>query len=187
MAWSFSYFFDSFKSPLPWMEKSKAAEILAAAAKAAKTGTTAAGTTAAATAAKTVATTVAKTAGAAVSTASKSDLAAATTKNADLWNPDFFYKTTLNRGKDITETGTPVGFLVFCLFLSYFCTYFSVWKGIKSTGKMVWVTCTLPYFILTVLLIKGLTLPGMEKGLAMLFVPDWSKVAEPGIWKDAAT
>jgi len=57
------------------------------------------------------------------------------------------------------------GFLVFCLFLSYLLVYFSAWRGIKSTGKMVWVTCTAPYVILTVLLIKGLTLPGMEKGL----------------------
>jgi len=48
------------------------------------------------------------------------------------------------------------------LFLSYICVYFSAWKGIKSTGKMVWVTCTAPYVILTILLIKGLTLDGME-------------------------
>jgi len=146
-------------SPLPWMAGSKAQAAINAKADAATTATTAATTTAAAKAAE----------------------------GADLWNPDYFYKTTLNRSKDITETGTPVGFLVFCLALSYLCTYFSVWKGIKSTGKMVWVTCTLPYLILTILLIKGLTLEGMEKGLALLFVPDWSKVADPGIWKDAAT
>ena len=78
------------------------------------------------------------------------------------------------------------GFLVFCLFLSYVCVYFSAWKGVKSTGKMVWVTCTAPYVILTVLLIKGLTLEGSGKGLEKLFVPDWKSLGNGGIWRDAA-
>jgi len=69
-------------------------------------------------------------------------------------------------------------FLVFCLFLSYFITYFSAWRGIKSTGKIVWVTCTAPYVILTVLLIKGLTLEGFEIGLAKLFIPDWESLGK---------
>jgi len=51
---------------------------------------------------------------------------------------------------------------------------------------MVWVTCTLPYFILTVLLIKGLTLEGCGKGLEKLFIPDWSALADIEIWKNAA-
>lgn len=78
------------------------------------------------------------------------------------------------------------GFLVLCLFLSYVCVYFSAWKGVKSTGKMVWVTCTAPYVILTVLLIKGLTLEGSGKGLEKLFVPDWKSLGNGGIWRDAA-
>jgi len=72
------------------------------------------------------------------------------------------------------------------LFLSYVCVYFSAWKGIKSTGKMVWVTCTAPYVILTILLIKGLTLEGMGTGLEFLFKPDWKKIAQPDVWQAAA-
>lgn len=74
------------------------------------------------------------------------------------------------------------GHLVFCLFLSYVFSYFSSFKGIKSTGKMVWVTCTAPYFVLTVLLIKGITLEGSGIGLKALFVPKWSSLADGGIW-----
>lgn len=51
---------------------------------------------------------------------------------------------------------------------------------------MVWVTCTLPYFILTVLLIKGLTLEGSGSGLYYLFVPKWEALADIEIWKSAA-
>lgn len=101
---------------------------------------------------------------------------------SNIWNPDYFYKDTLNRSASIGETGTLNGHLVFCMFCSYFLIYFSAWKGVKSTGKMVWVTCTLPYVILTVLLIKGLTLEGSGNGLRYLLIPEWSKVADIDVW-----
>jgi len=138
MAWSFSYFFDSFKSTLPWTVKSaKQTAIDDAALKAA--------------------------------IASNDKDAITKAKFEKLWNPDYFHVNTLNKSADISETGPIQGWIVFCLFLSYICVYFSAWKGIKSTGKMVWVTCTAPYLILTILLIKGLTLEGMEVGLKFLF------------------
>lgn len=105
---------------------------------------------------------------------------------SNIWNPDYFYKTTLNRSANIDETGTLNGHLVFCMFLSYFLIYFSAWKGVKSTGKMVWVTCTMPYVILTVLLIKGLTLEGSGNGLKYLVVPNWSRLRDIEVWKGAA-
>ena len=104
----------------------------------------------------------------------------------DLWNDEFFNQTVLDKSKDITEQGGLVGPLVGCLVLAYFVTYFSAWKGIQSTGKMVYVTCLLPYVILTILLIKGLTLNGCGKGLDYLFLPNWDKVGETDIWKKAA-
>ena len=51
---------------------------------------------------------------------------------------------------------------------------------------MVWVTCTLPYVILTILFIKGLTLPGAGKGLKFLFIPEWSALGKAKIWQKAA-
>lgn len=79
-----------------------------------------------------------------------------------------------------------VGPLVGCLCLSYFVTYFSAWKGLKSTGKIAYVSCLLPYLILTILLIKGFTLEGCSLGLKYLFLPDWSKLEDINIWKSAA-
>ena len=103
-------------------------------------------------------------------------------KQSNLWNPSYFYSDTLERTASIEETGSLNGRLVFCLFLSYLILYFSAWKGVKSTGKMVWVTCTLPYVILTILFIKGLTLPGSGKGLKFLFIPEWSALGKIEIW-----
>lgn len=70
--------------------------------------------------------------------------------------------------------------------LAYFVTYFSAWKGIKSTGKMVYVTCLLPYVILTILLIRGLTLEGCGQGLRFLFIPNWEIVGFSNTWKASA-
>lgn len=103
-------------------------------------------------------------------------------KASNIWNEDYFYKTKLNLSAGITDTGTLNWGLVGCMFVSYFLIYFSAWKGVKSTGKMVWVTCTLPYVILTVLLIKGLTLEGSGNGLKYLVVPNWSKVGDIDVW-----
>jgi len=103
-------------------------------------------------------------------------------KATNVWNPDYFYKDTLNRSANIRDTGTLNGGLVFCMFLSYFLIYFSAWKGVKSTGKMVWVTCTMPYVILTILLIKGLTLEGSGDGLSYLVKPNLEKIGDIKIW-----
>lgn len=142
MAWSFSLFFDSFKDPFPWVRTD--AELAAAnlALKASNAKLVAAGKD-----------------------------AVTGIKASNIWNPDYFYKETLHRSASIDETGTLNGWLVFCMFLSWVLIYFSAWKGVKSTGKMVWFTCTLPYVILTILLIKGLTLEGSGKGLKFLVIP----------------
>ena len=109
---------------------------------------------------------------------------ATTTEN--LWNADYFYKDTLEVSSNIMDQGDMVWWLVFCMVLAYTVTYFSAWKGLKSTGKVAWVSCLLPYLILTILLIKGFTLEGCSKGLKYLFLPDWSKLADIKVWQAAA-
>ena len=105
----------------------------------------------------------------------------------NLWNSDYFYKDTLELSSNIMEQGDMVWSLVFCLILAYTVTYFSAWKGLKSTGKVAWVSCLLPYLVLTILLIKGFTLEGCSKGLKYLFLPDWSKLGDIKVWQAAAT
>lgn len=79
------------------------------------------------------------------------------------------------------------GWLVGCMILSWLLAYFAAWKGLKSTGKMVYFTCLCPYVILLVLLIWGATLPGCGEGLAYLFTPNWERVFAPATWHRSAT
>lgn len=83
--------------------------------------------------------------------------------------------------------GYPRWQLVACLAAGWIIAFFCVVKGIKSVGKVVYFTALFPYIILTVLLIRGATLPGAMEGISFYVKPDWSKLAEPSVWADAAS
>jgi SNF family Na+-dependent transporter len=88
--------------------------------------------------------------------------------------------------ESIDKTGDMVWWLAFCLFLSYLVTYFAAFKGLKSIGAAVYFTVLAPYVILTIFLIRGVTLEGAGEGLKYLFKPDISKLGDVQVWVDAA-
>ena len=48
------------------------------------------------------------------------------------------------------------------------------------------MTATLPYIVLTILLIHGCTLPGSLKGIEYYLRPDFSRLLAAQVWIDAA-
>ncbi|KAM7068542.1 sodium-dependent serotonin transporter isoform 3-T3 [Molossus nigricans] len=76
--------------------------------------------------------------------------------------------------------------LTLCIMLIFTIVYFSIWKGVKTSGKVVWVTATSPYIILLILLVRGATLPGAWRGVFFYLKPSWQKLLETGVWVDAA-
>jgi len=56
-----------------------------------------------------------------------------------------------------------------CHLITWICIYFCIFKGIKSSGLIVYVTATLPYILLIVLMINTLTTEGSELGLKYFF------------------
>uniref|UniRef100_A0A8C2XPR7 Transporter n=1 Tax=Cyclopterus lumpus TaxID=8103 RepID=A0A8C2XPR7_CYCLU len=75
--------------------------------------------------------------------------------------------------------------MVLCLIVTWIIVYFCMWKGVKSTGKVVYFTALFPYLVLVVLLAHGVTLPGALDGIVYYLKPDWSKLGE--VWIDAGT
>lgn len=100
---------------------------------------------------------------------------------------EFWERRVLNLSGSIHELGSIRWELALCLLLSWVICYFCVWKGVKSTGKVVYFTATFPYLMLAVLLVRGLTLPGALNGIKFYLYPDPSRLSDPQVWMDAGT
>uniref|UniRef100_A0AAX7U6M3 Solute carrier family 6 member 13 n=1 Tax=Astatotilapia calliptera TaxID=8154 RepID=A0AAX7U6M3_ASTCA len=100
---------------------------------------------------------------------------------------EFWERRALRISPGIDQMGSLNGDLALCLFIAWVMCYFCIWKGVKSTGKVVYFTATFPYVMLIVLLIRGLTLPGAGIGIQFYLYPDLGRLADPQVWMDAGT
>uniref|UniRef100_A0A1I8IBD5 Sodium-and chloride-dependent glycine transporter 2 n=1 Tax=Macrostomum lignano TaxID=282301 RepID=A0A1I8IBD5_9PLAT len=60
-------------------------------------------------------------------------------------------------------------------------------KGIQSLGKVSYFTASFPYIMLSILLIRGATLPGSLDGVIFYVKPEWSRLKDYKVWMEAAT
>ncbi|XP_056154076.1 sodium-dependent neutral amino acid transporter B(0)AT3-like [Lampris incognitus] len=99
----------------------------------------------------------------------------------------FWYRETLNITPDIEISGSLQWWMVICLATAWCVVYVCFIRGITTMGKAVYVTATLPYVVLTIFLVRALTLPGATDGLIYLFTPNFETLKNPQVWLDAAT
>ncbi|XP_013379895.1 sodium- and chloride-dependent glycine transporter 2 [Lingula anatina] len=75
--------------------------------------------------------------------------------------------------------------LLICLIVAWIITVLCVVKGVKSSGKVVYVTATVPYGFLVILMIRGLLLPGAIDGIKYYVTPNFQKLTELNVWCEA--
>ncbi|KAG5843088.1 hypothetical protein ANANG_G00184770 [Anguilla anguilla] len=97
----------------------------------------------------------------------------------------FWYRETLNTSTAIEDSGGLQWWMVLCLACAWTVLYVCCIRGIETTGKAVYITSTLPYLVLTIFLVRGLTLKGSVDGIKFLFTPDLAELANPSTWLDA--
>ncbi|XP_026303581.1 sodium- and chloride-dependent betaine transporter [Piliocolobus tephrosceles] len=100
---------------------------------------------------------------------------------------EFWERRVLSITSGIHDLGALRWELALCLLLAWVICYFCIWKGVKSTGKVVYFTATFPYLMLVILLIRGVTLPGASQGIIYYLKPDLFRLKDPQVWMDAGT
>ena len=104
------------------------------------------------------------------------------------WGADtktFFFSKVLNISGGVFEIGRPQGWIVLALFFCWICIVLATWKGIKTVGKVVYVTVTLPWVLLIIFVIRGLTLPGAIDGIRYFLTPNFKALANLEVWHAA--
>lgn len=104
---------------------------------------------------------------------------------ADLrWGTDAegFFKQFLGDTGSIFIIGSISIPVVLALMVIWFSVFFILYKGIDRIGKVVYITVPLPWILLVILGIRGLTLPGAIEGVAYYLTPDFSKLVDANVW-----
>uniref|UniRef100_A0A3P8T6V4 Transporter n=1 Tax=Amphiprion percula TaxID=161767 RepID=A0A3P8T6V4_AMPPE len=100
---------------------------------------------------------------------------------------EFWQRRVLGLSGGIEEMGNMRWDLAGCLLLAWVICYFCIWKGVKTSGKVVYFTATFPYVMLIALLIRGATLPGAADGIRFYLSPDLTRLTDPQVWMDAGS
>lgn len=100
---------------------------------------------------------------------------------------EFWLNYVLRLTAGINDLGEIQWPLVLSLFIAWIVVFLCLMKGVKSSGKVVYVSATFPYIVLVILLIRGVTLPGAWNGIVFYLTPRWELLKSFKVWGDAAT
>jgi len=101
------------------------------------------------------------------------------------WGKDtatFFYNNHLQISGSPAKLGALRIPIVIGLILSWLWIFFSIFKGPKTTGKVVYFTVLTPWIILIIMFIRGITLPNALEGLKYYLTPNFKLLGNPRVW-----
>ncbi|XP_037554911.2 sodium- and chloride-dependent glycine transporter 2-like [Dermacentor silvarum] len=90
----------------------------------------------------------------------------------------FFYKRFLGLTSGIDEPGGVQADIFVALLIAWIIVFVAVSRGIRSSGKVAFVTVLVPFVMLVALLIRGATLTGVGFGTAYYLLPKWRRLLE---------
>ena len=94
----------------------------------------------------------------------------------------YFFGTVLNLSSGPGVLGTPVLPILGFLALIWVALFFIMYKGAGVIGKVAVWTVSIPWALLVILMIRGVTLPGAIDGLNYYLTPNLAALANPEVW-----
>lgn len=94
----------------------------------------------------------------------------------------YFQKYVLRDSGGFTLPSTLDWRMALCFLLAWICEALSTFKGIRSVGKVVYLTSTMPYVVMVSLLIITCLQDGALNGIKAFFIPHWEKIWEIEVW-----
>lgn len=99
---------------------------------------------------------------------------------------EYFHRFMLDISDGLLSLGAPRWQILLVYLLCWLLVFLCLSRGVKSFGKITYVTTLFPYFILTVLLVRVLLLEGAMDGIRYYVTPDFTKLLSASVWADAA-
>jgi NSS family neurotransmitter:Na+ symporter len=104
------------------------------------------------------------------------------------WGADtqgFFFNQFLKLSESPLQIGSVQWMIALGLILTWIAIIASIWKGAKTVGKVVYFTVIIPWVILLVFVVRGLTLPGALEGLRYYLTPNFDALLNYRVWLHA--
>jgi len=95
---------------------------------------------------------------------------------------DYFFGTVLNLSEGAGVLGGFQWALVGLLAVTWIILFLLVFRGARHIGKIVFWTVIIPWALLVIILIRGITLPGAVEGLNYYLTPNLATLASPDLW-----
>lgn len=99
---------------------------------------------------------------------------------------EFWQSQALQQSSGLDDLGGFNYGLLASFAFAWVIVYFCVYQGVQSSGKVVYVTATLPYVILVAFFIRAITLENAAAGVSFYLQPDFSKIWTAEVWLRAA-
>jgi NSS family neurotransmitter:Na+ symporter len=97
----------------------------------------------------------------------------------------FFFTNVLGITDSIKNLGGIQWYLVLGNVVTWIVIFLVIFKGVKVVGKVVTWTVCIPWALILVLIIRGITLQGSANGLDFYLRPDFSHLLNPTVWLGA--
>ncbi|MBC8385550.1 MAG: sodium-dependent transporter [Candidatus Cloacimonetes bacterium] len=95
---------------------------------------------------------------------------------------DFFFKDFLGLTDGPFQLGGIRIPILISLIVGWIIIVGAVWKGAKTVSKVVYVTVFLPWLLLIIFVIRGVTLPGSMEGITYYLQPHFEQLLNPSVW-----